>query len=100
PGGAVLAGDDVETERLTDAVPVDADRVDDADVDGPAALAALDDQRVEGDVRVGGAVERPRAELLDDLVEALRQPRDLALRHPLDAELPHQLLDPPRRDAG
>jgi hypothetical protein len=35
-----------------------------------------------------------RAEVLDDLVEALRQPRDLALAHPLDAELLHQLLDP------
>jgi hypothetical protein len=29
-----------------------------------------------------------------------RQPRDLALRHPLDSELLHQLLDPPGGDAG
>jgi hypothetical protein len=35
----------------------------------------------------------------DDLVERLRQPGDLALRHPLDPELLHQLLHPPRRDA-
>src|SRR2546430_17305968 len=74
PGGAVLAGDDVETERLAEAVPVDADGVDDADVDRPAALPALDDQRIERQVRVGGAVERPGAELLDDRVERLRQP--------------------------
>jgi hypothetical protein len=47
-----------------------------------------------------GAVERSGAEVLDDLVEALRQPGDLALRHPLDAELLHQLLDAPGRDAG
>jgi len=44
------------------------------------------------------ALERAGAEVLDDLVEALRQPRDLALRHPLDAELLHQLLDPPRAE--
>src|SRR5439155_21694064 len=85
PGGAVLGGDDVEAKRLAEAVPVDADGVHDADVDRAAALAALDLERVEGDVRVGGAVERPRAEVLDDLIERLRQPGDLALRHPLDA---------------
>ena len=66
PGGAVLGGDDVEAERLAEAVPVDADRVHDADVDRAAALAALDHQRVERHVRVGRAVERPGAEVLDD----------------------------------
>src|SRR5881397_708651 len=55
---------------------------------------------VEGDVCVRAAVERPGAEVLDDLVEALRQPRDLALRHPLDAEVLHQFLHPARGDAG
>ena len=100
PGGAVLAGDDVESERLTEAVPVDADRVNDAGVDGAAALAALDLKRIQGYVGVRGAVERPGAEVLDDLVEALREPRDLALRHPLDAELLHELLHSPRRDAA
>jgi hypothetical protein len=100
PGRAVLARDDVEAERLAQAVAVDADRVHDADVDRAAALAALHDERVEGDVRVRGAVERPAAEVLDDLIEALRQPRDLALRHPLDAELGYHLLDTASRDAG
>src|SRR5205814_5106608 len=33
PAGAVLGGDDDEAERLAEAVPVDADRVHDADVD-------------------------------------------------------------------
>ena len=75
PGGAVLGGDDVEAERLAEAVAVDADRVHDADVDRAAALAALDDQRVEASrTAYGRAVERPGAEVLDDLVEALRQP--------------------------
>jgi hypothetical protein len=100
PGGAILGGDDVEAERLAEAVPVDADRVHDADVDRASALPALDLERVEGHVRVGAAVERPGAEVLHDLIEALRPPRDLALAHPLHAELLHQLLHPPRRDAG
>ena len=100
PAGAVLAGDDVEAERFAEAVPIDADGVHDADVDRAAALPALDLERVEGDVRIRGAVERPGAEVLDDLIERLRQPRDLALRHPFDAELLHQLLDPAGGHAG
>src|SRR5262249_1082089 len=48
PGGAVLGGHDVEPERLAEAVLVDADRVNDADVDRPPTFAALDHQRVEG----------------------------------------------------
>jgi hypothetical protein len=99
-GGAVLAGDDVQAERFAVAAAVDRDRVHDADVHRPATLATLDDERVEGHVGVGAAVERAGAEVLDDLVEALRQPGDLALRHPLDPELLHQLLDPTRGDAG
>src|SRR4029079_19269840 len=90
PGGAVLRGDDVEAERFAEAVAVDANGVHDADVDRPSALAPLDDQGVEGDVRVGAAVERAGAEVFDNLVEALCQPGDLALRHPLDAELLHE----------
>jgi hypothetical protein len=74
--------------------------VHDADIDRAAALATLDHERVEGDVGVGGALERASGELLDDLVEALRQPGDLAARHALDAQLPHELLDPPRGYAG
>src|SRR5205823_4743423 len=100
PGGVVLGRDDIKAERLAEALGVDADRVHDADVDGAAALAALHHQRVQGHVSVGGAVERAGAEVLDDLVEALRQPRDLALAHPLDPELLHELLDPAGRDAG
>jgi hypothetical protein len=69
PGGAVLGGDDVEAERLAEAVAVDADGVHDADVDDPPALAALDHQCVERHVGVGRAVERPGAEVLDDSVE-------------------------------
>jgi len=74
--------------------------VDDTGVHCPAALTALDHQRVEGHVRVRRSIERPGAEVLDDLVEALRQPGDLALAHPLDAELLHQLLHPTGGDAG
>src|SRR4051794_10688836 len=99
PSGAVLGGDDVEPERLAEAVAVDANRVHDADVDRAAALAALDLKRIQGHLRVGCAVERAAAEVLDDHVQALRQPRDLALRHPLDPELLHELLDSARRDA-
>jgi hypothetical protein len=50
PGGAVLGGDDLEAERLAEAVAVDGDRVHDAGVDRPAALAALDLERVEDEV--------------------------------------------------
>ena len=82
PGGAVLPGDDVEAERFAEAVPVDADGVHDTGVDRPAALTALDLKRVEGHLRVGRPVERAGAEILDDLVERLRQPGGLALRHP------------------
>jgi len=58
PGGAVLADDDVETERLAEAVPVDTDGVHDAGVARAATLAALDQQRVERHLRVGRAFER------------------------------------------
>jgi hypothetical protein len=61
PGGAVLAGDDVQAERLAEAVTVDADRMHDADADRAPALAALDNQRIEGDIGVGRAVERAGA---------------------------------------
>jgi hypothetical protein len=53
PGGAVLRGDDVEPERLAEALSVDGDRVHDAGIDGPPALAALDLERIEDEVRVG-----------------------------------------------
>jgi hypothetical protein len=35
-----------------------------------------------------------------DRIEALRQPRDLASRHPVDPELTDELVDAPRGDAG
>ena len=74
PGGAVLAGDDVEAERLPEAVGVDSDRVHHAGVDGAAALATLHLGRVHDQIRVGGAVERAGAKVLDDRVERLREP--------------------------
>ncbi len=74
--------------------------MDDADIDGAAALPALHDERVQRHVRVRGAVQGAGAELLDDLVEALGEPRDLALGHPLHPELLHELLHPPGRHAG
>ena len=52
----VLGGDDVEPERLAESVPVDRDRVHDADVGRAAALAALDLERGEHEVRVGGTL--------------------------------------------
>src|SRR5712691_2008847 len=94
PTGAILLGDDLEAERLPVAVAVDADRVDDADVDRLPALAAADDEGVEHQVGVGSAIERPGAEVLDQLVQRLRQARDVALRPPLDPELGDELLDP------
>jgi hypothetical protein len=66
-------------------------------------LNQLTAKRVYGSKSPSGVrrtVERPGAEVLNDRIEALRQPRDLALRRPLDAKLLHQLLHPPRRDAG
>ncbi len=74
PGGTVLARDDVESQRLPVAIAVDRDCVHDAGVDGAAALAALDLEPVQDEVRVGRAVERAGAELLDDRVQRLRQP--------------------------
>jgi hypothetical protein len=100
PGGAVLAGDEVEAERLAEALAVDGDGVDDAGVDRPAALAALDLERVEDEVGKGRAVERAGAEVLDDRIERLGQPGNLTLAHVLDAELPDELLHPARGDAG
>ena len=93
PGGAILGGDDVEPERLPEAVAVDGDRVHDAGVDRPAALPALDLERVQDEVRVGRAVERARAEVLDDPVQRFRKPGDLAAAHPLDPELADELVD-------
>ncbi len=72
PGGAVLLGDDVQAERLAVAVLVGANGVHTADVDGPTALAALDHQRIEGEIRVGRRFERSGAEVLDELVQARR----------------------------
>jgi hypothetical protein len=68
PGGTVLLRDHVEAERLAEAVAVDGDRVHGAGVDRATALAALDLERVQDEVRVGRAVERAGAEVLDDHV--------------------------------
>ena len=72
PGGAVFARDDVEAQRFSEAVTVDADRVHDAGVDRPPTLPALDHQRIQRHLRVGRAVERTGAEVLDDLIERAR----------------------------
>jgi hypothetical protein len=45
-------------------------------------------------------LQRPGAEVLDDLVERLGESRHLALADPFDPELLHELLDSPGRDAG
>ena len=100
PGRAILAGDDVEPERLAEALLVDRDRVHDAVVDRATALAALDHERVQDEVRVGRTLERAGAEVLHDRVQALREPRDLGLRHPLDPELMDELVDPAGGNAG
>src|SRR5581483_12497169 len=65
PAGAVLAGDHVEAERFPEAVLVDANGVDDADVDRAAALAALDLEAVKRHVRVRRRIKRAGAEVLD-----------------------------------
>ena len=72
----------------------------DAGAHGAAAFAAPPLERVEHQVGVGPLLEWPGAELLDELVERARQARDLALRHPLDPELPDELLNPPGEDPG
>jgi hypothetical protein len=69
PGRSVLGRDDIEAERLAEAILVDADRVHDADVDRAATLPALDHERVQGQVRERRAIQRPGAEVLDDLGE-------------------------------
>ena len=74
PGRPVLAGDDVEAERLAEAVSVNGDRVHDAGVDRAAAFPALDLERVEHEVRVGRTVERAGAEVLDDRIQRLGEP--------------------------
>jgi len=96
PGRPVLLRDDVQAERLAVALGVDGDGVHDAGVDRAAALTALDHERIQDEVRIRGALERAGAEVLDDRIERLGQPRDLALAHPLDAQLLHELLHPPR----
>src|SRR6266542_4946772 len=65
----------------------------------PAVLADLLGERIEPDVRVGSAVQRPAAEVLHRLIELLGHLRDARLGDPLDPEVTHQALDSPRRDA-
>jgi hypothetical protein len=74
PGRPVFARDDVEAERLAEAVAVDCDRVHDAGVNGATPFAALDLERVQDEVRVRRSVERAGTGVLDDLIERPRQP--------------------------
>ena len=50
-------------------------------------------------VAIRSAVEWPRAERLDIVVQALGKLADLRLRHPGDPKGLDQLIDPPGRDA-
>src|SRR5215207_1619555 len=65
-------------------------------VDHAAAVADLLDLRVQEQVRIA-ALQRPRPERLDMLVERLADPADLRLGDP-QAEALDQLVDAPRRD--
>ena len=67
-------------------------------VDHPAAVADLLDLGVQEQVRVG-ALQRPRPERLDVLIERLTDPADLALGDPQPEAL-DELVDPPGRDAA
>jgi hypothetical protein len=66
--------------------------------DNAAAVADALDLGVEPQVRVA-ALQRPVAERVDLLVEALADSRDLALRDPQPKRFDH-LVDLARRDAG
>jgi hypothetical protein len=62
-------------------------------------LADLDVRRVEPDVRIGLAAERPAAERRDLGVEGRADPGHLALADRGDAEGPHEVVDPAGADA-
>jgi hypothetical protein len=61
-------------------------------------VADLDLFGVHPQVRIR-PLERPRAECIDLLIKRPAQRRDAVLGHPLDAELLHQPVDLPGRDA-
>jgi hypothetical protein len=69
PPGAVLGGDDVEAQDLAAAIVVHADGDEARDVHDAAALAALQNERVEPQVREAAARQRAFPEALHDAVE-------------------------------
>lgn len=76
PPGAALGGDHIEAQDLTEAVFVDADRLDDRDRHR-AGLSDLLGVGVEPHVDVGGAIEGSVAERLDHGIELLGELGDL-----------------------
>ena len=96
--GLGLALADVEADHLPVARLVHAVGEDQALAEDPAAVADLLHLRIQPQVGVG-ALERPLPKRVDLLVEALADPRDLALRDPRPERL-DQLVDLASRDAG
>jgi len=86
PDGAVLANDDIEGARLAEAVLVDAD----AEVDRASALADFTPS-ASSVTYAQGAPSSGRVRKSSTIWSRLFASGDLALRHPLDAELLHQL---------
>ena len=89
---------DIDREDLAAARLMDAVRDHQRLVDHAAAVADLLDLRVQEQVRVA-ALQRPRPERLDVLIQRAADAADLALADP-QAEALDQLVDAPRRDAA
>jgi hypothetical protein len=83
------------------AVAVDAGGQQHNRVDHASALADLHRQRVGGDERERpGRIQWPMPEVVNNLVEVGRHPRDMRLRERVDAEGLEQLVHPAGRDPG
>ena len=93
PERALLTRPHVDAEHFALALAVDPGGHHDAHVDGPPVLADLLSQRIQPQVGIRPAVQRPAEERLDAAVELLADARDLALRDALAAEGLHQVLD-------
>ncbi len=93
PERAILARSDIQPQDLTLSTRVDADGDDDCHRDDPAILADLKEGRVQPDIRIRPG-QRPRAKALDDGVEVLTQPADLALADAVDPERLDQVVHP------
>ena len=93
PERAVLARPHVDAEHLPLPFAIDPGGHRDAHVHDPSVLTHLLAQRVQPQVGIGPAVQRPAEERLDDAVELLADARDLALGDALAAEGLHEVLD-------